>query len=951
MKHSNLKLRFARLAGSVGAAFLLGGGMTSCQDELLTGQPSWLGESIYAELERRGNFTETLKLINAQSEDYASVLKKTGSRTLFAADDAAWAEFYKNNPWGVKSLAEMTEAQKRLLFKGNMIKSAYLVELLGNLPAETAESDPEEGACLRRASSVDLMDSVPVVWKKDYPVINPVRVDQNTKEQIDYWSRLRDTDSALIMQDDEVASMIHFMPKFMQYNGIRPHDVEFMTNGEIKSNTDAFVNGKTIVESDITCQNGYIHVVNGVPVPLDNMANVIANNPKFSIYKRLLDRFSYPQYSEALSREYERLYGQEAKVYVKRYFNEHGKHGFKKRDENDGNTTVNNLLPYDPGWNRYVYESSNNNITFQTDAAVMLVPTDSALIEYLATDGNDLDLRYKNAGPGETAWDNAPDEVVLPLLTNTMLKNSTLKSAIPSLFDGINNSASEKMGVSEKDINRVHWACNGIIYETNKVYVAPEYVSVFYPCVIRATEDLRMAYTVVNNDRSVQGGEGFYAYLNNMGSKYTYIIPTDNALQHYYDPVSYKRTAANGDPTSVQYKFYVNDYGTIAARPYLVDWSNLDTFGRGAVAEEVAQNVTISNEGSSPSSNGDAFKAYKDILYSSLCVDTFRVGQRFYSSKTGSPIVAEWTGDQLTGVAGSFQYERGYFIPVIETFNKAKDGNGKSYIIDEEPLMSTFTSPFGALTNPDNDDKFGSFARLVEGMDAVSLTDGGSPAHATMDKALTMFNNYHYTIYVPKNETVDELIDDHKLPTWDDVSEIDNFINSFEYDDDDEEAVAAVAYMQAQKTKMTEVINNFVTYHMQDNSIYIDGDEYSNKVFESQCLDTLTQRFVKIYVDYQRGGDMSIRDNAGNIRTVDSDVNNVLTRQYFFNGTSLSGNSCSQIYTSSYVVIHQIDAPLFPSKNSLYDPKDYEKVYDILAKYPIGGDGAISKPDLKSRRK
>ena len=140
--------------------------MSGCTDDLLTGQPSWLGESIYQELERRGNFTETLKLINAQSEDYATVLRKTGSRTLFAANDEAWKEFYANNPWGVKSIEEMTEAQKRLIFKANMIKSAYLVELLGNLPATSSESDPEEGACLRRASSVSLMDSVPLSGRR-----------------------------------------------------------------------------------------------------------------------------------------------------------------------------------------------------------------------------------------------------------------------------------------------------------------------------------------------------------------------------------------------------------------------------------------------------------------------------------------------------------------------------------------------------------------------------------------------------------------------------------------------------------------------------------------------------------------------------------------------------------------------------------------------------------------
>jgi hypothetical protein len=42
MKNSMLKRRIARVAVPVCAAFLLGAGMTSCEDDLLTGQPSWL---------------------------------------------------------------------------------------------------------------------------------------------------------------------------------------------------------------------------------------------------------------------------------------------------------------------------------------------------------------------------------------------------------------------------------------------------------------------------------------------------------------------------------------------------------------------------------------------------------------------------------------------------------------------------------------------------------------------------------------------------------------------------------------------------------------------------------------------------------------------------------------------------------------------------------------------
>lgn len=921
MRNRILRKRIRGFYGSAFALLLAGGATTSCSDDLPTGTPSWLGESIYAELESRGNFTETLKLINAQSEDYASVLKRTGSKTLFAATDEAWATFYARNSWGATSLDQLTEAQKKLLFKSNMINSAYLVELLGNIPSATADSDPIEGSAMRRASSVDVMDSVPLVPADQFPVLNPARVG-TTGQQIDHWGRLRGKQQALILQDDGAATMIHFMPKFMQSNNITSEDVAFLTNGKITSNEAAFVNGHVITERDITCQNGYIHVVDGVDTPLDNLANVIASQPQFSIYKRLLDRFSYPSYSAGQTAEYRRQYGGEDSVFVRRYFNSHGSHSFTAYDSDNGSTAVTTQLPYDPGWNLYRLYSASGT-TFQYDAAAMLVPTDEALTTYLRNEGADLNERYAQAGPGPTAWDNAPDEVVLPLLQNTML--TSLKSAIPSQFASINNTAAEPMGVEKKDIDQVLWASNGVVYQTNKVYVAPEYVSVFYPAVIRANDDLNLVYTVVNNDNKVVGGEGFYAYLNNMGSDYSFIIPTDEALQTYYDPVSRFRTRTNGASTAVAYKFFVDGNGNIAATAPLVDWTSPDSQGRGQIGTTLF--TPTPSVGANGASSGDVFNHFKDILNSSLALSLFTPGQKFYRAKNGGPVVVEWSGNRVVGVAGSFQYERGYYIPVTETYDKSQEGNGRSYIIGQEPLMSTFTSPWAALNATERADRFGEFAALLNGMDAVKTDDGSG--HATADRAITTLSNYNYTIYVPTNASVKALIESHQLPTWDDVDNLNNCIKGSELSEEDE------AYLTAQVKAMTDVINNFVNYHIQDNSVYVEGETHTNDVFESACLDTLTNRFVKLYVNYTQGGELTVTDNVGNVRRVDPTLNNVLTRQYYFNGANLQGNSCTQIYSSSFAVLHQIDAPLVSSPTLFYSPEEYAKAYAIMAANPV----------------
>ena len=113
----NRLFRFSKkLFGTMGL-LLIGALMYSCSDDydLPDKTPGWLGKSIYDYLKdpANGNYTNMIRLID--DLDFATVLGKTGSKTLFVADDEAFAEFYKSNSWGVSSYDELTDAQKKLL--------------------------------------------------------------------------------------------------------------------------------------------------------------------------------------------------------------------------------------------------------------------------------------------------------------------------------------------------------------------------------------------------------------------------------------------------------------------------------------------------------------------------------------------------------------------------------------------------------------------------------------------------------------------------------------------------------------------------------------------------------------------------------------------------------------------------------------------------------------------
>lgn len=299
MKGSNIKSKMGRFTYSACALFFAGGLLVSCEDELLTGMPSWLGSSIYEELEKRGNYKTMLELINdkdvstadANGEtEYARTLRLTGSKTLFVANDDAFTRFFQNNVWGAKSYSDLTPSQKKLLFNSSMINSAYLIELMSSTPG----NNPAPGTVIRRSSSLNLYDTIPQLRASDMP---------DNEYWLYYRSKYSDaaTGGMTVFRDNTTAPMVHFLSAYMSNKSITNDDLKFLTNGACDNTSESYINGQRLVERDITCQNGYIQVLENVMNPLTNMAEAIHNDGELSTFSKMLDRFAVPVYNEGLS--------------------------------------------------------------------------------------------------------------------------------------------------------------------------------------------------------------------------------------------------------------------------------------------------------------------------------------------------------------------------------------------------------------------------------------------------------------------------------------------------------------------------------------------------------------------------------------------------------------------------------------------------------------------------
>ena len=273
----------------------------SCSDDydLPDKKPSWLGASIYDYLVGQKNYTNTVRLI--QDLDYQEVLERTGSKTLFVADDDAFAKFYQNNEWGVKKYEDLTTSMKNLLMGSSMLNNAYLLEMMTNISSGSTIS---KNQCLRQPTSAAVTDSIPYfAWDSgDIPEIFNENNDDSEPVEIDYWKRFRTQEKAgvWLALDGTTPLMTHFLAGQMGETNITDADFETLV-GSTREPTDAHIYGSKVIGQDKTCLNGYVDKLDRVLISPSNMAEMIRTNGKTKLFSHLLDRFSAPFYNSTLT--------------------------------------------------------------------------------------------------------------------------------------------------------------------------------------------------------------------------------------------------------------------------------------------------------------------------------------------------------------------------------------------------------------------------------------------------------------------------------------------------------------------------------------------------------------------------------------------------------------------------------------------------------------------------
>lgn len=1018
-----MKNRFSKMGKSLlGAMCLLSTcGLTySCSDDydLDETMPSFLGGSIYDELKAR-NFTTVVRL--ADDLGYQSVLSRTGSKTLFVADDAAYEKFFKTTDWKdgngnpIRSYDQLSLAQKKMLFFTTMLDNADVLEML---PYSTGGGT----LTMRRTTAYSASDSVRLWHYNELPNnLNEGEVDEDGTSTGDtrFWDKYTSFSHPGIYMalDGTSPLMLTFIEDQMKVKNITHDDISFILNNKepwangSEGGKRAYVYGAKIVQQDVTCLNGYFNVLDTVLVTPDNMAEVIRKNvaegdkPDLNgsttyYFSRMLDRFSAPYYNATLTYQYRQIYdiGSDS-VFEKRYIAGRSSTGAMSVGPDNKSLGDFPILTYDPGWNQYAISSSTPK---EQDMGAMFVPTDAAMVQYFVNGGGRV-LMDRYAKKPNTAENLEYNLYQIPLdilqaLINNLMKDSFLES-VPSKYLTIMNDAQDQMFPAtnadyeneekyKKCIDKCMLANNGVVYVMNRVITPADYASVIAPALYSSNTQI-VKSIVRADDKYIEGSsynnaplQKYYStYLKAMQSRFSFFVPTDEGLGSYgiVDPMSLAR--GNSDQQKTNWKYWRFTYKNSASAVIPVRAEaykyNQET---GQVPESDQRQTVGGNSQNISEPNGQltingAGKIKKTLLIDMIdqhivVHDTddedndkgINSKRTWFIARTGAPVYVASKGDVSNNgvgmlVDGGYQLQlkrdaytaNDHDCEVIEAYDMSPEkngyGNGMTYLLNR-PMQATTKSVYAVMSEKaDEFSKFFDLCKANFSEDQLKLAgfqteemaadknlwsseqkkyriftdEGVNPANNEM--LVRFFNNYRYTVYVPTNEAVDQALA-KGLMSYDQIIE---WMDAHKEGVTEDNAGYLSPENQAKAQAMITMLMNFLKYHFQDQSIFVDhvttnmanADNANGMKYQTSCIDNVKNIYLSLYVQ-QTDNNITVTDNAGEKVNVIAPYN-LVARDMDFGSAATSG--ASEIKNSSYVVLHQVNKVLnFASlPNGRYD--------------------------------
>ncbi len=426
------------------------------------GRPDYLEDPIYQELEAKGNFKNLTALIDKAG--YKDILGKAGYWTMFAPNDAAFEKYFQEN--SISDVSKIDAATASKIVKYALVYNKFRSDQLSDY--QSSKGWVENSAFRRRTAFYDGF------LTKTINGVPRVIVGSN-----------RNGSTYYLPGDNNNKYLTYFADDYFTARGLTANDYNFFYPNAQYNGLNLF-DGK-VVEADIIAENGVIHEMDKVSLPKLNIDQYLEQNPKYSLFRSLLeDHLVSYIFNQNATTAYRNYTGQSDDVYVKVY---------------------DPTLAFAPNNENYVKAEDNDG---QSDAYTMIVPENDVLQDFISTK---LLKHFDNVS-------QLPVYVFQDLVNAHMVQGAVWPS---KKGDFINYLKEDLRFDFNTDITDKKVLSNGFFYGANKVQHSDYFYSVY------TTAYLDPAYSFVT--RIFNDGSGFRDLISNIHQKFTIFIPSDNVLK------------------------------------------------------------------------------------------------------------------------------------------------------------------------------------------------------------------------------------------------------------------------------------------------------------------------------------------------------------------------------------------------------------------------------------
>ena len=393
--------------------------LIGCNDEIDEHyeRPDWLPSPIYQQLKSKGNFEKFLTVVDKAG--YKKTLSGAGYFTVFAPNDEAFNTFLADQ--GLSGVDDIDEAMARQIVTYALVYNSFEKTRLTDYQSSTGWIPLN--AFKRRTAYYDGVSTETTLEGTTLKVTAANRnagyvFGDNNNKHIPYF-----IDSYFAAKDLTALDYSFFYPG-VDYNGFNVADA-------------------SVVTEDIRAENGTIHEINKVILPLPSIESHLKDNSEYSVFLGLMNKYSVNYfYHPDVSARYRVLTGSDDPVYIKWYLPS---------------------VAFSPNNENFLKQTDNDA---QTDGWTMFAPTNEAANEYI----DEVLLEHYNS------LDEMPTSIIYDFINAHMWQTTVW----PSKFGSALNFLGEEARFDrDNDVVEAKVLSNGMFYGTSKAQDADVFRSVY----------------------------------------------------------------------------------------------------------------------------------------------------------------------------------------------------------------------------------------------------------------------------------------------------------------------------------------------------------------------------------------------------------------------------------------------------------------------------------------